>query len=100
MLIAREWADSTSDWVNALSSVLLALLGFTPFTASRWATLGTASRSYLVSMLLGYESIFQAMRDRNFRKLITDYELHGFAKLDLVGVKFLVSTAFISYVSE
>eukprot|EP00971_Amphidinium_carterae_P348194 6490371-Amphidinium_carterae.2 len=48
-------------------------------------------------MLLGHESIFQAMRDR---KLITEYELHGFAKLDLVGVKFLVSTAFISYVSE
>eukprot|EP00971_Amphidinium_carterae_P076347 1507521-Amphidinium_carterae.1 len=48
-------------------------------------------------MLLGYESILHFMVQRS---VITDFELHGFSKLDGVGVKFLVSTAFISYVIE
>eukprot|EP00971_Amphidinium_carterae_P331954 6465810-Amphidinium_carterae.1 len=85
------------SWLELLSGCLLDLWKFHPWTASRWATLGPASRSYVVGALLGFHSMCSFLYRLG---LLSDYDVAGMQKLDTTAKILLVTTALVAYPSE
>ena len=87
----------TSEWLERLSCTLFDLWRFSSWTMSRWATLGPASRNYVVSMLLGYGHMFETLCQL---QAIGGLEQAGYERITDDGKRLLVSTALVSHTSE
>lgn len=70
--------ELASDKVERLSAVILYILKFRSFTGSRFLGLGPSARTVAASMAMGLQGLVQMVRAN---KTVTDYHLHGFARL-------------------
>eukprot|EP00971_Amphidinium_carterae_P343169 6482777-Amphidinium_carterae.1 len=69
----------SSDGFDMLTGVLCQLWRFPSFTASRWATIGVACRTYLTAQCTGFQSMFRYLRSNG---LFTDWEGSGGDRVD------------------
>eukprot|EP00971_Amphidinium_carterae_P018820 370645-Amphidinium_carterae.1 len=83
--------------MELLSGCLLDACQFAPWAASRWATLGPASRSYVVGSLLGCQNMCSFLHGSG---ILTEYDVAGMQKLDARAKTLLITTALIAYPFE
>eukprot|EP00971_Amphidinium_carterae_P232016 4604272-Amphidinium_carterae.1 len=85
------------DWVADFSSALLSTYLFTVFTESGWLTVGASCRAVVASRTLEYFELVQHMRHT---RVISEYTIAGFNKLDTDSMRFILVVALSSYLPE
>eukprot|EP00971_Amphidinium_carterae_P350574 6491628-Amphidinium_carterae.1 len=93
----REQFLQEEGWAEQLSHVLMSLWTIPAWTASRWLTVGSSARGFAAASLTGFEHMFEHLRQS---KKASEYDAHGYDRLDEQGRTLMMSTALVSYVSE
>eukprot|EP00971_Amphidinium_carterae_P338639 6476077-Amphidinium_carterae.1 len=96
-LLCHDAFLQEAGWAETLSHVLMSLWSIPAWTASRWLTIGASARCFLAASLTGFEHMFHFLRTS---KAASEYDMHGFDRLDVQGRQLLASTALVSLVSE
>ena len=86
-----------SDSVQRLSGLLLEVFKLPSFTESRWLTVGLSARQLVLSMSLGYVSLFQHILDQQH---LTEFESHGAQRLSSEAKEFCCVLSLAAYVLE
>ena len=93
-----ESALLDENWLANVSSSLLQLWRFPPFTASRWCTLGESARCYAIGALTGFESLCEWLV-RNGK--VGEFDKNGLAKMETESLKeFFAVTGLCAYMPE
>ena len=90
---AREQAD----WLQEVSCALLGAWNFRHFTESRWCTVGSSCRALTCSLLLGYLSLLQYMREKGS---LSEYEWNGCQRLGDIERQSVVIVGLASFLPE
>eukprot|EP00971_Amphidinium_carterae_P067348 1333353-Amphidinium_carterae.1 len=85
---STEGRATLVDWIShdcsSLSSTLLDLWRFQPWTSSRWATMGPAAWAFCISSLLGFMDLFVYMHEQGqVTETVTEFIMSGVQKLDM-----------------
>ena len=96
LFVSRDWACKP-DVVGAIAGALLSVWKFTPFTESRWLTIGRSSRSMVAARLCGIESLVKFIARAPGASM---YYLKGYARLQGETLQFMVEAALASRVSD
>eukprot|EP00971_Amphidinium_carterae_P037292 732989-Amphidinium_carterae.1 len=78
MCVALEVIEKEGDWLQGVSSALLAVFQFHVFCESRWSTVGAACRNILCAQVFGYKHFLHYMRSEG---LVSEYYVNGADRL-------------------
>ena len=88
---------SSECLIEAICTSMLTIFKWTKFTDSRWCTIGAASRSLVASLTVGLEALAKKIRSN---PKMSDWYIHGFARLSNVCKKFAVVAAIAANVCD
>eukprot|EP00974_Lingulodinium_polyedra_P045921 4402472-Lingulodinium_polyedra.AAC.1 len=87
----------SGDILHKVSGALLGLWEFKQFTTSRWVTVGTSCRSLAAALVTGFDSLVTTVRED---PKASDFHIHGYERLSLLGKQFVFVAAMASYIPE
>ena len=90
-------AFEETDWVDRVTTVLMAIWTFKEFTASRWLTQGDSCRTLVCAGKTGFDSLMAKTLDNPKH---SKYYLHGWNRIDNNLREFMVLSSFVSYVPD
>ncbi|CAE7795714.1 unnamed protein product [Symbiodinium sp. CCMP2592] len=96
LLILQEFFH-TADFLETVSTCLLALWRFPSFATSRWCTVGASCRALAAGLLSGYDGLLEYMRNKG---LLGDYLWNGFKRLTARAVEFVFVVGPTAYLPE
>ena len=97
LCISDVYMADAQDWSADISTVILSACSFVRFTASRWLTLGSSCRQWLLASILGFQHLFQHLKTTG---ALTPWASSGGDKMGDAEKQFCAVVGLCSHVSE
>ena len=97
LCVSEVYMDAAADWSADLSTMMLLACSFVAFTTSRWLTLGSSCRQWLLAALVGFPHLFEYMK---FSGTLSAWNAAGGEKMGPPEKQFCAVVGLCAHVSE